>query len=654
MGPDRATAPVRFLSVEPFLANKALRGAVDVGTWVAAGLLAFVLEREGSIPPEDRGTVLLTMAVLLVLKLGATLAFRLHRQSWVKTTLRDARRVTLAIMTATAVAVLVTLAARPLVEVPVAVPLLDGMIALLFMLGTRSVARSLEDWQRRRRPSDTKPRNVLMIGAGEGGEMLAREMRRHPETGMRPVGFLDDDPAKRRQRVASVPVVGGLDLIEHALEHFRVDEVLITIASAHGATIRSIVERVRAVSPRMPCRTIPALVELLSGEVTVSRIREVGIEDLLRRPPVQLDTDSILGYLQGKRVMVTGAGGSIGSELVRQICRFAPSEIVLLGHGENSIYQLEREIDREWPKVTYHSVIAAVQNVQRLDYVFRRYRPEVLFHTAAHKHVPLMELNPEEAVFNNVIGSRNVVRLAMRHGVTHFVNVSTDKAVNASSTMGASKRLVELLVESTSRTARPDQVFLSVRFGNVLGSRGSVVTLFGEQIKRGGPVTVTHPDMRRYFMTIPEAAQLVLQASALGKNGEIYILDMGEPVHVVDLARDLIRLSGLTPGVDIPIVFSGIRPGEKLFEELMTEEEKRNRTRHEHIVVAQSATMPADRLDGLVERLVAAAMNSDGDEIRRVLAAGVGVLDAPTVGPAGTVDQAWLTGTEDESTSRTR
>ena len=654
MGPDRATAPVRFLSVEPFLANKALRGAVDVGTWVAAGLLAFVLEREGSIPPEDRGTVLLTMAVLLVLKLGATLAFRLHRQSWVKTTLRDARRVTLAIMTATAVAVLVTLAARPLVEVPVAVPLLDGMIALLFMLGTRSVARSLEDWQRRRRPSDTKPRNVLMIGAGEGGEMLAREMRRHPETGMRPVGFLDDDPAKRRQRVASVPVVGGLDLIEHALEHFRVDEVLITIASAHGATIRSIVERVRAVSPRMPCRTIPALVELLSGEVTVSRIREVGIEDLLRRPPVQLDTDSILGYLQGKRVMVTGAGGSIGSELVRQICRFAPSEIVLLGHGENSIYQLEREIDREWPKVTYHSVIAAVQNVQRLDYVFRRYRPEVLFHTAAHKHVPLMELNPEEAVFNNVIGSRNVVRLAMRHGVTHFVNVSTDKAVNASSTMGASKRLVELLVESTSRTARPDQVFLSVRFGNVLGSRGSVVTLFGEQIKRGGPVTVTHPDMRRYFMTIPEAAQLVLQASALGKNGEIYILDMGEPVHVVDLARDLIRLSGLKPGVDIPIVFSGIRPGEKLFEELMTEEEKRNRTRHEHIVVAQSATMPADRLDGLVERLVAAAMNSDGDEIRRVLAAGVGVLDAPTVGPAGTVDQAWLTGTEDESTSRTR
>jgi len=652
MRPEPTTARRSLLSAEPFLANKTLRGVSDVGIWVVSGVLAFALEREGLPPPEERGTLWLALAALLALKLGATLVFRLHRQSWARTTLRDARRVVLAMLSATGVAVLATLAARPVVTVPIAVPLLDGMIALLLMLGVRSTVRSVEEWWQRRHLPDTVARRVLMIGAGDAGEVLAREMRRHPETGMRPVGFLDDDPAKRHRRIASVPVLGTLDELERVLEHLRVDEVLITIPSAHGVTIRRILERVRAVDSRLPCRTMPALVELLSGKVTVTRIRDVGIEDLLRRQPVQLDADSILGYLQGKRVMVTGAGGSIGSELVRQICRFAPSELVLVGHGENSIYQLERELDREWPRVRYHSVIAAVQNLQRLDAVFRRHRPDVVFHAAAHKHVPLMEINPEEAVFNNVVGSRNVVQLALRHGVTHLVNVSTDKAVNASSVMGASKRLVELIVENASRSAGPDQVFLSVRFGNVLGSRGSAVTLFKEQIRNGGPVTVTHPEMRRYFMTIPEAAQLVLQASAQGRNGEIYILDMGEPVRVVDLARDLIRLSGLEPGVDMPIVFTGIRPGEKLFEELMSEEEKQNRTQHEHIVVARSATMPAKQLDGLVERLVAAAMDSDEDGIRRAFAAGVGALDAGAQMRAESGASAALGDTGDDSSSR--
>ena len=638
MEPDRPNPALRLVRTEPFLANKVLRGAVDVGTWLVSALLAFVLAREGWIPEDEFGTVWLAVAGLLVLKLVATLAFRLHRQSWVKTTLRDARKVALAMMSATAVAVVTVWVARPLVEVPLAVPLLDGSIALLLMLGTRSTLRSLDDWRKRRQVPDGMTRHVLMIGAGEAGEALAREMRRHPETGMQPIGFLDDDPAKQRRRIASVPVLGGLDHLEHVIEHLRIDEVLITIPSAHGATIRRIVERVRRFAPRMPCRTMPALVELLSGDVTVSRIRDVGIEDLLRRPPVQLDTDSILGYLQGKRVMVTGAGGSIGAELVRQICRFAPAEIVLVGHGENSIYGLERELDRDWPKVRYRGVIAAVQNLQRMGVVFERHRPEVVFHAAAHKHVPLMETNPEEAVFNNVIGSRNVVRLALEHGTTHFVNVSTDKAVNASSVMGASKRVVELLVESASRRAGPDQAFVSVRFGNVLGSRGSAVSLFKEQIRTGRPVTVTHPDMRRYFMTIPEAAQLVLQASALGGNGEIYILDMGEPVRVVDLARDLIRLSGLEPEVDIPILFTGIRPGEKLFEELMTEEEKRNRTRHEHIFVARSATMDQDDLDALVGRLMKAALNSDAEAIRHAFAEGVGALDLRNAEPAPHVE----------------
>ena len=627
MALERGASRLRFVPFEPFLANKMFRGGIDVATWVLSGVFAFLLEREGAIAVDDRGTLWLTVAALVALKLAATLVFRLHRQSWVKTSLRDALRVVMAMLMATLAGASLVLITRPYVDVPLSIPLLDGMIALLLMLASRSAARSLEDWWQRRRQPEARSRQVLMIGAGDAGESLAREMRRHPETGLRPIAFLDDDPAKRRRRIASVPVVGGLDFLEHAIEHMRVDEVLITIPSVHGAVIRRIVERVRAVAPHMPCRTMPALVELLSGDVTVSRIRDVGIEDLLRRAPVQLDTDSILGYLQGKRVMVTGAGGSIGSELVRQICRFAPAEIVLLGHGENSIYQIERELDQHFPGVRYHSVIAAVQNVRRLDHVFGRYRPDVVFHTAAHKHVPLMELNPEEAVFNNVIGSRNVVRLSLQHGVGHFVNVSTDKAVNASSVMGASKRLVELIVEHASRSAGPGQVFVSVRFGNVLGSRGSVVALFKEQIRAGGPVTVTHPEMVRYFMTIPEATQLVLQASAQGTNGEIYILDMGDPLRVLDLARDLIRLSGFELEVDIPIVFTGIRPGEKLFEELMTEDEKRNRTRHAHIVVARSASMPGDALEVMLQHLTEAAMRSDGEAIRRVFASGIGVLD---------------------------
>jgi FlaA1/EpsC-like NDP-sugar epimerase len=364
---------------------------------------------------------------------------------------------------------------------------------------------------------------------------------------------------------------------------------------------------------------MPALHEVLSGRVQFNRIRSVTIDDLLRRPTVELDAVGIMGYLSGKRVMVTGAGGSIGSELVRQICAFQPAELILFGHGENSIYQLERELDVDWPGIRYHSVIAQVQNIVRLQNVFERFQPDVIFHTAAHKHVPLMELTPEEAVFNNIVGSRNLVDLALESGVSYFVNVSTDKAVNPTSVMGASKRIVEMLVESASRRARSDQTFVSVRFGNVLGSRGSAVPIFKKQIAAGGPVTVTHPDMIRYFMTIPEAARLVLQASAQGKNGDIYILDMGEPVKVLDLVTDLIKLSGLEPDVDIPIVFTGMRPGEKLYEELMTEREEAEATEHDKILVAKAQPIDEELLERTVEELVEAALRSDGAEIRRLL-----------------------------------
>jgi len=614
--PNRARLAV---GLRPFATPKLTEAAVDGGAWLLATVFSFWVAFGGAIAAHQWSIVVSTATVLAVLKLALTQAFAIHRQEWHRFGFLDARNVLLAAATVTAVATVAVLVVGERLGIPPAVPIIDGMLTGLLMFAARGTARHLSEQRRSREPGTRKQRRVLLIGAGEAGSLLAREMLRHPETGLRPVGFVDEDPHKVGRSIATIPVLGRLQDLPQVLDTTEVDEVLICIPSADGRTVRRIVEGIRSARPDVPYRTMPALYELLSGQVTINRIREVGIEDLLRRPPVELNTDSILSYLHGKRVMITGAGGSIGSELVRQICRFGPSELILFGHGENSIYQLERELDRDWPHVGYHSVIAAVQNVQRLDYVFRSYRPDVVFHAAAHKHVPLMELNPEEAIFNNVIGTRNLVRLALKHGVSHFVNISTDKAVNPSSVMGASKRMAELIVEDAARDAQDGQTFVSVRFGNVLGSRGSALQVFKDQIRAGGPVTVTHPDMLRYFMTIPEASRLVLQASAQGRNGEIYILDMGEPIRVLDLVKDLIRLSGLEPDVDVPIVFTGVRPGEKLVEELMTTEELQGRTEHDKIFVAAPRTLPREDLERTLELLLEAAMRSDGGAIRRVL-----------------------------------
>jgi len=599
------------------LRNLLQTGVVDIGLWTLATIGAFVLTFDTAIPSWS--LVVVTLLALSILKhVGSTL-FDLHRQSWRKFGFHDARSLATVIVIVALVATLVAFL-LPVGTVPRALPIIDGLLSLVFMLAARGGVRYLDESRLLNPKSGRRTRHVLMIGAGEAGTMLVREMLRHPETGMAPVAFLDDDPTKTGQTIASVPVLGELADLAKVIAHKGIDEVLICMPSADGHTIRRIVELVRDVAPDVACRTMPALHEILSGQVLINRIRTVAIDDLLRRPTVDLDPAGVLGYLRGKRVMVTGAGGSIGSELVRQICACGPATVILFGHGENSIYQLERELDVEWPLIEYISVIGQVQNLVRLESVFQRYRPDVIFHTAAHKHVPLMELNSEEAVFNNIIGSRNLVQLAVKHGVTHFVNVSTDKAVNPTSVMGATKRIVEMLVEASSRRAGPEQSFVSVRFGNVLGSRGSVVPMFKEQIAAGGPVTVTHPDMTRYFMTIPEAARLVLQASGQGKNGEIYILDMGEPVKILDLVLDLIRLAGLVPDVDIKVVFTGMRPGEKLYEELMTEREEAARTENDKIFVARTQPMDEVLLDRTIGELFAAALRSDGEAIRQLLA----------------------------------
>ena len=586
--------------------------AIDLALWTVATPLAFLLRLETSVP-EFLGGVGVLLAVGVPLKAAAIWGLGLPRRSWHRMALYDLFYLGIGVGAVSLVLALV--AVLPIeVTIPRSVPFIEAMVALLLMSSARVAARVFYERRGIGRARRTKTeRRVLIVGAGEAGTLVAREMRRHASTGRQPVGFLDDDPVKRRQRFGGLPVLGRIEDMAEVVDEFDVDEVLIAIPSASGRLIRTIVER--AAAARVTHRTIPGMFELVNGTVSLAQTRNINIHDLLGRDPIRLDTDVIQDQIRGRRILVTGAGGSIGSEIVRQLAVFGPSQLVLLGRGENSVYLIHREMRRRWPEIDTPPVICDVRDRMSMRAVFERYRPELVYHAAAHKHVPLMEANPEQAVFNNVMGTRNVAELARDFGVTRLVNISTDKAVNPTSVMGTSKRVAEYVVEAASRTCGPDQAFVSVRFGNVLGSRGSVVPLFKAQIERGGPVTVTHPEMIRYFMTIPEASQLVLQAGAQGANGQVYVLDMGEPVKIVDLARDLILLSGLEPGVDIQIEFSGTRPGEKLFEELLTAEEGTEPSPHEKIFVARKA--PASQtLDVEIERLIEVARSRDGEAIR--------------------------------------
>ncbi len=606
---------------DPVIPKMLRKLGLDSLIWLLATPLAFWMRFDWTLPlPLPASTVLLTTGGFVILKLGAYFLFNLHLQSWAKFGFRDLNMILRAVISVAVFATLILLWVAPSFGIARSVGIIDALVTLIMMFGVRAVTRYMHEQRLGSSVSLDRQKRVVIVGAGEAGSLVVREMLRHPEMGLYPVGFLDDNRRKLGSQIASVPVLGTVSDLEKVIREYDVHEVLIAMPSADGKTIRDLVERVSQSKTGVIYRTIPGMYELLSGKININRIRNVEIEDLLRRPTVALDTTAILDYLEGQTVMITGAGGSIGSELVRQICRFRPKELILYGHGENSIYQLERELDRDWPDIQYHSVIGALQNGVRLDYVFRTYKPQVVFHAAAHKHVPLMEMNPEEAIFNNIIGSKNLVTLALRYEVSHFVNISTDKAVNPTSVMGATKRMVEYIVQDAAKKAKPEQVFVSVRFGNVLGSRGSVIPLFKRQIEAGGPVTVTHPEMVRYFMTIPEAAQLVLQASGQGRNAEIYILDMGEPVRILDLARDLIKLSGLEPDIDIPIVFTGMRPGEKLYEELMTQQERlESATAHEKIFVAKVRPFSSEEMEATVVQLQDAALNSNHSLIRQHL-----------------------------------
>jgi FlaA1/EpsC-like NDP-sugar epimerase len=453
---------------------------------------------------------------------------------------------------------------------------------------------------------------TMLIGAGRGGVMVAKEISARPDLAILPVGFIDDDPVKVGTIVHGVPVVGTTAQLAELCAKRGAKQVLITMAAAPGREVRRITKLCE--DTHLPVKIIPGVFEIVGGRVNLSRIRSVAIEDLLRREPITLDEEAIFGVVRGRVVLVTGAGGSIGSELCRQICRFGPARLLLVENSENSLYQIDRELRTQFPVLTVVPLVANIRDVGRMEAIFAENRPQVVFHAAAHKHVPMMEMNPTEAVKNNVLGTKIVAELADRHGAAEFVMISTDKAVNPTSVMGVAKRAAEIFIQALSQRSKPR--FVAVRFGNVLGSAGSVVPLFQEQISRGGPVTVTDREMKRYFMTIPEACQLVLQAASTGQGGEIFVLDMGEPVKIVDLARDLIALSGLREGDDIQIQYIGIRPGEKLFEELSLEKEGAERTRHPKIFIGRIEPHPWDDVLRHIAALERAAERGDGTLIR--------------------------------------
>lgn len=590
-----------------------LKYSLDLMIWATATLLAYGFRKPGllsiGLPDNVWGYLLLSTAVMGVI----AARYHLQLQTWRRVGVADLTLLARAVALATLIVFALGFVFQSWLMLPRSVPLLAGVLGFLLMGGVRMAARIASE-QVRRGSAGTQ-RRVLIVGAGEAGSLIAREMQRHPEAGLKPIGFLDDEPGKVRQRIMGLPVFGKVEELLVTAQREDAQEILIAIPSATGDFIRRVVDLAR--EAQLSYRIIPGVFEILSGDVSINQIREVNLEDLLRRLPVRLDTDAIAGYLKGQVILVTGAGGSIGSEIVRQIVAFSPASVLLFGRGENSIFSIQQELLRNWPEIKQMGLIGDVRDESRLRAVFEEYRPQVVFHAAAHKHVPLMEQTPSEAILNNVMGTQNVVELCLAFGVTRLVNISTDKAVNPTSVMGASKRVAEMVVSAGAARARETQAFVSVRFGNVLGSRGSVVPTFMAQIRAGGPITVTHPEMVRYFMTIPEASRLVLQAGGIAGNGQVYVLNMGDPVKISDLAHDVIRLSGAH---NIDVVYSGIRPGEKLYEELLTSGEGNDTTTHSEIFSAKLGKVAPSMISEQLYVLLQHVRQNDEAAIRADLA----------------------------------
>jgi len=602
---------------------------LDLAVLTAAFVLAYLLRFDFEVPDKARLAGLTQLPLVVLLQFAVLLAVRTYSFVWRYIGIREIDTFARAAVYSAAPVLALRLFlpdAYSAWRVPLSVIVIDTVLAFGGLLALRVVRRMhYERFEREGRARHSLAKNgkgrkkpVLLVGAGHAGVLAVREIRGRGDMDIAPIGFVDDDPLKQGTVIHGLRVLGTTHDIPELARRLPIDHVILTIADAAPESLRRIVEICER--ERLKVRSIPGFYELLQGKVAFSRFHDVDLADLLGRDPVQLDVGALEAFLTGKRVMVTGAGGSIGSELARQIARFRPERLLLFERAEFALFDVDREIRGLWAGLAVEPIVGDVRDEERVRQVLDAVRPDVIFHAAAHKHVPLMESNPAEAVKNNVLGTDTLGRLAGEAGVEAFILISTDKAVRPTSVMGATKRIAELVVQNLDREI-PGTRFLAVRFGNVLGSAGSVIEIFRDQISHGGPVTVTHPDMKRYFMTIPEAAQLVLQAGTMGEGGEIFVLDMGEPVRILDLAEKMITLSGFTPGEDIEIRVTGSRPGEKLFEEIGLDGEGMEKTRHPKIFIGRLNPHPAERLSDALVRLDELAAAGRSAEIRTYLAA---------------------------------
>jgi FlaA1/EpsC-like NDP-sugar epimerase len=603
--------------------TRSLQIVVDLGVLCIAYIAAFLFRFEFELTLQQTKLLFFTLPYVVLFEYVVLAVAGVPALAWRFVGLRDVRKIGTALSAAAAVLVALRIGLEPFrgqvafLRIPLGALAMNFVMSVLAISSVR-IARRLIGERRDLRDVMTSdaPKRTLLVGAGSAGFMVAKEIALRPDLGMEVIGFADDDPVKVGTIIQGARVLGDTYSLPKLIPRYDVEQVIITMGSASADVIRRVVQL--ADHAGRPAKIIPALYEILDGRVNLTRIREVTIEDLLGREAIDLDINAMRQFVRGKTVLVTGAGGSIGSELCRQVAHLGPGTLVLAELSENALFHIHGELARTHADCKVAPCICDVRDRDRIDAVFAEHKPDIVFHAAAHKHVPMVEWNPGEAIKNNVFGTKEVADAADRHCVAAFVMISTDKAVNPTSVMGATKRVAELYIQSMSEISKT--TFVGVRFGNVLGSTGSVIPIFKEQIQRGGPITVTHPDMQRYFMTIPEASQLVLQAATMGNGGEIFVLDMGAPVKIVNLARDLIRLSGFSED-EISIEFTGVRPGEKLFEELATELEDLAKTRHPKILIGKIAAQPRETVLAGFERLAEMISSSDRDAVRMVLGA---------------------------------
>ena len=583
----------------------------DIISISAAYLLAFFLRFEFSFNPQEIPYFYQCFILLLIVQTFSHLAFGLYRGIWRYSSIQDLINIIKSNFAGISIFTAILFIFTRLEGFPRSVLLLYLALSIIFMGGGRLFWRILREYSLKRQYRSEKQK-IVIIGAGAAGEQIAREIVKNPALKLRVIGFVDDDPQKQHKTLLGIPIIGQVKDLPAIVQKTDVKHAYIAIASATGAQVRRIVDT--CIETELEFKILPPLGHDLNIEIRLSQLRKITPEDLLGREAVKLDVQSLGAMIENKTIMITGAGGSIGSELCRQIARFRPKKMVLFELTELFLFDLDNDLKKSFPKVEVIPVIGDVRNEQKVENILASYRPQLLFHAAAYKHVPMMEHNPIEAIRTNVLGTKIVASLANKYQVEKFVMISTDKAVNPTSIMGTSKRVAEMICADCQKQTSSTQ-YINVRFGNVLGSSGSVIPIFRRQIENGGPVTVTHPDIQRYFMSIPEASQLVIQAAELGKGGEIFVLDMGTPVKIVDLAKDMINLAGFKLGADIKIEFVGLRPGEKMFEELFADKENILSTNHPKVKIARVRPLE-DFFDQKLHQLLELSDNTSKDLIK--------------------------------------